>query len=226
MTFDADFVGRLLLGNLAYGLLVISMMMTGMLWLRLFAIASGIVSLFYSIYYLHDPVFAFWDAVFTLVNVVQIALNAYGNFWARFSSEEQMFYDRVVPALEPNQARRLFRVGTWLDAEAGTKLVSQGEPVSYLLFLQSGTARVLVDDTLVSTCAAGSLVGEIEMASGAPAAATVIAQEPLRYLAFEGNTLRKLILADADIAKAITHGNLRNLEVKLGKMNQSVVERA
>jgi len=226
MTFDADFVGRLLLGNLAYGLLIISMLMTGMLWLRIFAVASGIVSLVYSIYYLHDPVFAFWDAVFTLVNVVQIVLNAYGNFWARFSSEERMFYDRIVPALEPNQARRLLRAGTWFDAEAGTRLISQGEPVSQLLFLQSGMARVLVDDNLVSTCAAGSLVGEIEMSSGAPAAATVIAQEPLRYLAFESNALRKLMLADAHIAKAINQGNLRNLEDKLGKMNQSVVARA
>src|SRR5438046_3642387 len=47
MSFDAAFVTQLLVGNLAYLLLIISMVMTRMLWLRLFAIGSGIVGTAY-----------------------------------------------------------------------------------------------------------------------------------------------------------------------------------
>jgi hypothetical protein len=43
MSYDPEFITRMLVGNLGYVLLVVSMMMTSMLLLRIFAIASGIV---------------------------------------------------------------------------------------------------------------------------------------------------------------------------------------
>ena len=41
MSYDLEFISRMLVGNLGYVLLVVSMMMTSMLLLRVFAIASG-----------------------------------------------------------------------------------------------------------------------------------------------------------------------------------------
>jgi len=140
MTFDADFINRLMVGNLSYVLLVISMMMTRMLLLRVVAIGSGLTGLAYAIFWLNDPVVIFWEALFTLVNIVQTGLMLYRNFLARFNDEERMFYDRIVPELEPRQVRRLLGVGIWLDAEPGTELIRQGEPVSHLVFLRSGKA--------------------------------------------------------------------------------------
>ena len=103
MTFDADF-NRLLVGNLTYVLLVISMMMTRMLWLRVVAISAGATGVIYAVFWLSDPVITFWESVFTLVNVVQILLIMYRHYFARFSEEERMFYDEIVPKLEPRQA--------------------------------------------------------------------------------------------------------------------------
>ena len=134
MTFEFESVNRLVVGNLAYGLLVISMMMTQMRMLRIFGIASGVVSLAYSAVWLHDPVLAFWDVAFTLVNIVQLVRATYGNLWARFNGKERMFYERVVPGLEPYQVRHLLNAGTWLDADIGVELTHQGEPVRQLMF--------------------------------------------------------------------------------------------
>lgn len=225
MTFDVDFITRLLVGNLSYVLLVISMMMTRMLLLRLVAIGSGLAGLVYSYFWLDDPVGTFWEIVFSLVNIIQIALITYQNLVARFSDDEQLFYDRVVPALEPRQVRRLLRAGTWLDAEPGTELICQGQSVSHLVFLRSGKARILVDKNPVGTCMAGSIVGEIGISTGAPATATVVVEEPLRYFALERDVLRKLMRNDPDIASAIEKGNLRNLEHKLARMNEAVTAR-
>jgi hypothetical protein len=222
MTFDADFINRLIVGNLSYVLLVISMMMTRMLLLRLIAIGSGMAGLAYAIFWLSDPVIIFWEAVFTLVNIVQTGLMTYRNQLARFNDEERMFYDRIVPDLEPRQVRRLLCVGIWLDAEPGTELIRQGEPVSHLVFLRSGKASVLVHKNLIGTCTEGSLAGEIGISTGEPATATVIVQETVRYLALERHALHNLMKVDPDIARAIDQGNLRNLENKLITRNKAV----
>jgi hypothetical protein len=223
MTFDADFIYRLFVGNLSYILLVISMMMTRMLLLRLVAIGAGLTGVTYAVFWLTDPVITFWESAFTLVNLVQVALIAYRNYFARFNDDERQFYDGIVPKLEPHQARRLLRAGAWRDAETGTELVRQGEPVTHLIFVRSGKANVLVGDDLIGTCAAG---GEIGISSNAPATATVVAKEPIRYLAFEREALEKVMHADPEIASALDQGNLRNLEKKLTRMNEAVAAKA
>jgi CRP-like cAMP-binding protein len=222
MTFDADF-SRLFVGNLTYVLLVISMMMTRMLWLRLVAIGAGATGVMYAVFWLSDPVITFLESVFTLVNVVQILVIMYRNHLARFSEEERMFYDGIVPELEPHQALRLLRVGEWRDAKPGAELIRQGQPVSHLLFLRSGKVSVMVDNKLIGTCVGGSLIGEIGIATNAPATATIVVVEPVRYLAFERETLQKVMHADPEIASAMDHGNLRNLEKKLANMNEKAL---
>src|SRR5205814_1351439 len=98
---------------------------------------------------------------------------------------EHAFHAVAVPELEPYQARALLRAGSWQSAEAGTELTQRGKPVTQLMFLMSGCANVLIDGHQIAACAAGSLVGEMEIERGAPAVATVVASECVRYLALE-----------------------------------------
>src|SRR6516165_3650875 len=102
MHFDSAFLGRLVVGNIEYVLLVISMMMTRMGWLRILAIGSGASGLIYSACWLRDPVGIFWESAFTLVNIVQLALIKFRNVTARFSQDDQEFYKRFLPRLEPH----------------------------------------------------------------------------------------------------------------------------
>jgi hypothetical protein len=215
MHFDTAFINRLLVGNIEYILLVISMMMTRMVWLRSLAIASGVAGFIYSAWWLHDPVGVFWETVFTLVNVVQLALIKYRNFAARFSADDRDFYDRIFPQLEPHQMHRLLKTGRWLTGPTGTKLTQQGEVVPHLCYLFSGTLEVLVHDTPVGACDPKSLIGEISIASGQPATATVVARDEIHYLALEREALHKLMKADADIAHAVERSLRRNLETTL-----------
>jgi len=215
MHFDPDFIRRLLVGNIEYILLVISMMMTRMIWLRSLAIASGVAGLIYSAYWLHDPVGVFWETTFTLVNVVQLALIKYRNLAARFSADDQDFYNRVFPHLEPWQMRRLLRTGQWQTAPAGTELTRQGTVVTHLCYLNSGILEVRVNDFTVGVCDPKSLIGEISIASGQPATATVVARNEVHYLALEREALHKLMRTDAEIAHAVERSLRRNLETVL-----------
>ena len=215
MHLEPEFIKRLLVGNIEYILLVISMMMTRMVWLRSLAIASGVAGFIYSLWWLHDPVGIFWETVFTLVNIVQLALIKYRNFAARFSEDDRDFYDRVFPHLEPWQMRRLLKTGKWLNAEPGKELTRQGELVSHLCYLNSGRLDVLVGGQTVGGCDPKTLIGEISIASGQPATATVVAREPIHYLALEREALHKLMKADAEIAHAVERSLRRNLETTL-----------
>src|SRR3977135_190167 len=161
MNVESLFLSQLLVGNLTYVLLIVSMLMTRMIWLRIFAIGAGIVGATYTWFWLHDPISTAWEVMFTLVNIVQIALACYRNATTIFTSEEQAFYDFVVPALEPYQVRRLLRVGEWHDAAPGTQLIEQGSVVSHLIFISSGKVDILYHGTALSSCGAGQLVGEI-----------------------------------------------------------------
>ena len=222
--FDIEFITRMLVGNLEYLLLIISMLMTRMVLLRIFAISSGVVGGAYSFFWLYDPVGTFWETAFTAVNVVQVVLIAYRNTVSRFSDDERAFYMQVVPELEPNQLRRLLRCGSWLDAEVGTRLTRQGEAVSHLIFLKSGQADVLVDDISVGVCNAGALIGEISVRSGQPAIATVVATETIRYLILERKALCKAMKADPEIERAIDRASQQMLEYKLARMNRAAAE--
>jgi CRP-like cAMP-binding protein len=65
------------------------------------------------------------------------------------------------------------------------------------------------------------MIGEISFRSGEGATATVLAREPVRYLALERNALQKLLKADAEISHAIEDISTHSLEFKLARMNRT-----
>jgi CRP-like cAMP-binding protein len=141
------------------------------------------------------------------------------------NKEERDFHTHFLASLAPYQVRRVLRTGVWLDAKAGSPITLQGEIISHLIFLKSGTCDVLVDGMSVGCCNAGSMIGEISFRSGEGATATVLATEPVRYLALERKGLQKLLRSDPEIAHAIENVSTDSLEYKLVRMNRAAQRR-
>lgn len=221
MQINFDLFTMLFVGNVSYLLLTVSMLMTRMLMLRIVAIGSGISGGIYDYFWLNDPVGTFWEAAFTSVNLAQIMRIVYENVSVRLNHEERDFHTQFLSSLAPYQVRRVLRTGLWLNAEAGVPITRQGEIISHLIFLKSGKCDVLVDDISVGQCNAGSMIGEISFRSGEGATATVLAAEPVRYLALERNGLQKLVKADPEISHAIEDVSTHSLEYKLARMNRT-----
>ena len=180
-----------MVGHVSYGLLILSMLMTRIVWLRLLAVASGLVGLSYDIFWLFDPVGVFWESCFVLTNICQIAVIAYRNRMERFTQDERAFYEIAVPDLEPSEVRRLLRLGRWVDAVPEAVVTRQGEPVPDLIFVTSGLVDIAVDGHRVGSCGPGTFIGEISVSTGGPATATSTISVPTRYLAFDAVTLRR-----------------------------------
>ena len=224
MGYDPEFITRMLVGNLGYVLLVASMMMTRMLLLRIFAIASGIVGGAYMWLWLGDPVGTIWECTFAMAAVFQIALGLYRNRRAVLSADEQALQAELTLDFEPRHVRAIRSVGSWQDGEPGSKLMRQGELAKSLIVLRSGSVAVLVNGQHVGSCGPGSLIGEIGFARATPAIATVVANGPIRYLELDCDSLRRLMKSDSEISDGVNSLCRSALEKRLILMNQAKLQ--
>ena len=203
LTFASAFSAGGFIGHFAYMLLVLSMVMRTLFWLRVLVIASASVGIFYSIAILRDPVSSFWETALVTVNVIQIALEWRKNRSARFSEEEADFVATRLQGLNPHEARRLLDLGAWCDGQVGAQLTAQGEAVTHLVYLASGTVDVQVNGRSVATCAKGNFVGEMSLVDGGPASATTRIATPARYWAIPSPAIADLRAQGSRLASAL-----------------------
>ena len=158
-------------GHFAYVLLIISMLMRKMVWLRVFAIAAGAFS---AIYYttLGDWVSCFWESLFSLVNAAQLLILFIENRRGKFTSEEQTFIDIALHGLERAHARRLMKLGKWMEISEDEVLIVEDSTPTHLYFVVNGTARVTRHERAVGLVGPGDFLGEMSYLTGKHATAT------------------------------------------------------
>lgn len=206
-------------GHFTYFLLIVSMLMRRMVWLRSFAVASGIAKIIYRGMFVFDPVSVLWESVFVLVNIGQLLLIWYYERHHRFTDDQLHFVDSMPPGVERRALKRLLGFAAIRDVEADQVLVREGEVVKDLLYVASGVARIESAGRIIAVCGPGDYLGEMSFLSGEAATATVVASRPMRVLAFDQQRLHAAVAADAAIRRAMEAGLNRNLVGKLVRSN-------
>ncbi len=215
LTLESALSPGAMVGHFAYLLLVISMLMRSITWLRIFVILSAIVALAYGAIWLNDPVTVFWEAMLIIVNIVQIFLIWNANRRAQFNEDEKRLIAERLPTLSPREARKLLDMGMWLDADPGADLTEQGKPVSHLIYLLSGEVEIIVDGRVVGHCEPGNFVGEMSLVDGGPASATAhVVQEAYCWMIPTDN-LRKLREDGSPLMAALEVGIAHDLKRKI-----------
>ena len=142
-----DFITRMmdpshLLTHLPYALLVISMLMNDMGWLRAIAIAAGIIRIINRAFFEIDPIIVFWEVIFVSVNVVQLLILWYYAKRYRFSDDEQRFASIMPTSIDRRTIRRLLRLAKLRHAPEGQKLTEEGRAVTELVFIADGVMQI------------------------------------------------------------------------------------
>ncbi len=212
------------LGHASYFLLVVSMLMRRMILLRIFVIASSITGIIYYGMIMSDPVSIFWETLLISVNIIQLAITAWRNRVAQFTTEEQQLLESHFRALPPSRQRALLRFGTWTDVPAGTILSTEGAPVTALAYLAKGAASVTSGGTVVGHCGAGAFVGEITVARGGPASGTVTAETDLRVWRVDAEAVRRILGRHSDLAAALEAAFFVSISTKLVQNNRRLAE--
>ncbi len=158
-----------------------------------------------------------WEAGFFLVNVIQVVILVRERRSVRLSQEERDLQKRKFAALTLVDFYRLVRRGTWVTAQNGENLTTQGSPVVRILIICEGAAQVEIDGTTVAYCRNGDFVGEMAFVSGNPASATVTTVTVTRYLMWRFEDLRELLEKHPDIKSALQTVFSKNLIEKLSR---------
>lgn len=222
LTFESAFSGEGALGHAAYLLLVLSMLMRRMIWLRLLVIASALVAIAYASLILTDPVSTMWETMLVVVNVAQLSLTWWIDRRTQFDARESRMKALHFPALPPHLMRKLLKAGTWRDLPAGTRLATAGTPVEAAYFLHDGGARVEVGKGLVGHCTPGGFVGEMTVSTGEPAFADVVLDRDSVVWEIEADTVRWLMAANPVIGQALEAAFFRVIRQRLADSNARI----
>ncbi len=219
LTLEAAFSSEGMLGHFAYLLLVLSMLMRQMVWLRLFFVASAIVSIAYAFFVLTDPVGVFWESLLILVNTGQLFLIWWTNRNTQFDARETAFRFAHFPDLSARNFKILLSAGRWANLPAQTCLATEGQPVPALVYLAHGVADVRVGGNVIGLCGPGSFVGEMTVSKAEPASATVVLQEPADVWQLQAQNLRDLVARNPDINAALDAAFFRVLRARIIERN-------
>ena len=221
------FIDRMLdpshiLTHVPYALLVLSMLMNDMGWLRAIAMSAGLIRIVNRAWFETDPIIVFWEVIFVAVNVGQLMILWYYARRHRFDEHETHFADSMPQSVDRRSIRRLLKLAQVRHAEPGDTLTKEGAPVGDLMFIAEGVVQIERGGIIVAVCGPGDFLGEMSFVTGGPATATAVVAKPLRYLAFDQMRLRTALDADSDLKQAMDASFNRNLVGKLAKAGQGV----
>lgn len=219
LTIESAFSTGGLVGNASYILLIASMAMRDIRWLRLLAIASGLTGIAYDAFWLYDPVGLFWETSFTLTNLVQWGLLVREERQLRLDARELGLWQRFFSDLSEVECKRLLMASQTFNGPAGQVLIQQDTRVEHVFMLLEGEAVIKVDGTTVSMCGPGDLLGEMSFLTGAPAGATTELASDARLMRIDQTNLASLVRSSPELASSINALISQNLVDKLTRQN-------
>jgi hypothetical protein len=191
-------------GHLSYVLIAISYWLTDMFWLRLVAVLGLSLEILY--FWLSGGDLRTgigWDLIFILINLYQIYRLVKDRLSLRLPEPDRELLRSVFTGLDDAQIARLLIAGEFCDIAEGTTLAEENQALDRLFFICSGRVRVTIAGREVSHLERGNFVGEVAFLTDRPATATVIAEGPVRALAFERGKLSQLFYNGAEVAGLI-----------------------
>jgi CRP-like cAMP-binding protein len=175
-------------------LMLVSYSVRDILWLRWFAVAAALTNIPYFLLQgtvLWPPVL--WALVFTTINLYQIARLYLERRPVVLSQDEQKLYDLGFRSLRPREFVSLSLVGEWKSAEAGERVVTEGEPVSCLCIPITGSADVRKEGERIGALRPGHIIGTALALTGEPSPVEVTFTEPARYMRWSLSSLRRFM---------------------------------
>jgi CRP-like cAMP-binding protein len=197
-------------------LLLVAYSVREILWLRWFAVAAALTNIPYFLLQgtvLWPPVL--WALVFTAINLYQIARLYIERRPVVLSEDEQKLYDLGFHSLRPREFVALSLVGEWKSAEAGKRVVTEGEPVSSVCIAIAGSAEVSKQGERIGTLRPGHIIGNALALSGDPSPVEMTFKEPARYMSWSLPSLRRFIDQRPNLRVALQSLVNRDLAGKL-----------
>jgi len=200
-------------------MLLVSYSVRDILWLRWFAVGAALINIPYFLLQgtvLWPPVL--WALVFTAINLYQITRIYLERRPVVLSEDERRLYDLGFRSLRQREFVALALAGEWKSAEAGERVVTEGESVSGLCISITGSAEVHKQSDRIGTLGPGHIIGTSLALTGAPSPVEIVFTEPARYMRWSLPNLRSFMDKRPDLRVTLQRLVNRDLAGKLEKL--------
>lgn len=214
-------------GHLSYILIAVSYWLTDIFWLRVVAVVGLSLEIVYFLMSGGDLRAGIgWDLVFIAINLYQLYRLVQERLSLRLPEKDRDLLRKVLAGLNDGQIARLLGAGVLYDLPAGTTLAKENEALEKLYFICDGRVSVTISGRAVSQLEEGNFVGEVAFLTERPATATVVAETPLRALAFDRDTLKQFFKNETEVAGLIYQLIGRELAHKIKVSNTLIAGEA
>ena len=207
-----------IIGHFSFGLTALSFLMRDILFLRVLATASCLLGVAYNYFLPEGPLWLviFWLSVFTMINVIRIALLFIENRSVNFSDEERELYQTLFRNFSPVEFMKLMNLGHWYKSVEGEILAIENEPLRDVKLIYNGEVAVERQSQEIASLRDGTFIGEMSYLQDSRATATVRTKRPTRYVAWPREDLRKLLKRNPTMDIAMSKLFQLDLARKLG----------
>lgn len=185
------------------------------LWLRILTIAAGLLTL---PYFLFQSTYSavFWQSAFVMINVVQVILLLLARRPVKLTEDQHLLQSMVFRNFTSRETRDVLEIATWHTGVPNEVLINAGQRKPVLYLLQTGRAEIVQNDETVDWNGPGCFMGELRFVTGQPAVADVVFTTETRYVAWDTDTLRKLLKKNTQLQNAFDALIASNIATKLG----------
>jgi hypothetical protein len=184
-----------LAGHLASILTMAAYLLKDILWLRLLTILSCFAGIAFNYFVPATPLYSviYWNMLFAVINIVQIAIIIKERTGINFTEEEKELHETLFKNFAPFEFMKLMRVGKWLEAKQGEILAVEKQTLDAVMLIYNGLVGVETNGKQVATLKDGNFIGEVSFITGGDATATVRALMPTRYIAWPKEAITQLL---------------------------------
>jgi Popeye protein conserved region len=192
---DHDVLVGHLAGHLASILTMAAYLLKDILWLRTLTILSCFAGIAFNYFVPATPLWTviYWNVLFAVINVVQVAVIIKQRSGVHFTEEEKELHDTLFKNFAPFEFMKLMRVGQWLEAKQGQILATEQKPIDSIMLIYNGLVGVESKGKEVAQLKDGNFIGEVSFITGGAATATVKALQPTRYVAWPKEAISQLL---------------------------------
>lgn len=182
-------------GHLASVLTMLAYLLKDILWLRFLTILSCFAGIAFNYVVPARPLWTviYWNILFAVINIVQIAIIIKERTGIRFTDEEKELHETLFKNFAPFEFMKLMRIGRWLEAKHGETLAVEKQPLNAVMLIYNGLVGVETNGVEVARLKDGNFIGEVSFIAGGTATATVKALMPTRYIAWPKEEINQLL---------------------------------
>jgi hypothetical protein len=200
-------------------LLVVAYSVRDILWLRLFAVSSSLISI---PYFLLQPTVLWaplsWTVGFAGLNLFQSWRLFLERRPIQLTAEEEEVRELAFKDVPPRKLLQILGIGSWSTSERGERLIESGKAPQELALIVRGKIRLVRGGSEIGILGPGEFVGSALALSGLPTDFDAVVEEPARVVRWPIQVLEKYLDANPQMRILMQRHLARELSGKVGRL--------